>query len=112
MTLLVGLYALAYPLMAPWCGETRITGYLRTNFSPWTYDGTPVYTPEPIAAASWDVKMGSLAEVEGLGTFRVADRGHLGNGYPMPWLDIAVWTVAEAYALTGTRRVCFRPPAD
>ena len=99
------------PAEAPWCGKTRLTGYVRTEFSPWTFDGTSIYADEPIAAASWDVALGSLAEVEGLGVFRVADRGRLGNGTPTPWLDIAVWTRAEAYALTGYRNVCFRRPA-
>jgi hypothetical protein len=97
-------------LRAPWCGPSKITGYLRTD-GPYTYDGTPTYTKEPIVAASWDVKMGSLATIEGLGTFRVADRGMLGNGIPMPWVDVAVWHTSEAYALTGIRRVCFRPPS-
>jgi hypothetical protein len=99
------------PLEAPWCGPTRITGYVRTEFSSRTYDGTPIWTEEPIAAASWDVQLGSIAEIEDVGAFRVADRGHLGNGVPMPWVDVAVWTRAEAYALTGVRRVCFRRPA-
>jgi 3D (Asp-Asp-Asp) domain-containing protein len=98
------------PVRAPWCGQTRISGYVRTDFSGFTYDGTPITTPERIVAASWDVRMGSLADIQGLGTFRVADRGHLGNGVPMPWVDVAVWTRAEAYALTGIRRVCFRRP--
>jgi hypothetical protein len=95
---------------APWCGNTRITAYVRTEFSPWTYDGTSIYTDEPIVAASWDVRLGSIADIEGLGSFRVADRGHLGNGSPTPWVDIAVWHRSEAYALTGYRNVCFRPP--
>ena len=99
------------PTDAPWCGPTRITGYLRTDFSAATYDGTPIWVDERIAAASWDVALGSLAEVDGLGVYRVADRGHLGNGTPTPWLDIAVWTRSEAYELTGYRNVCFRRPA-
>lgn len=105
MTFLVGLYALA---LAPWCGDARITGYLRTD-GPYTYDGTPTWIDEPIAAASWDVQMGSLADIDGVGTFRIADRGMLGNGNPMPWVDVATWSRSEAYALTGVRRVCFRP---
>jgi hypothetical protein len=99
------------PSEAPWCGDAKITGYVRTEFSPWTYDGTSIYTDEPIVAASWDVKMGSIADIDGLGSYRVADRGSgLGRGIPLPWVDVATWTRAEAYALTGIRRVCFRPP--
>lgn len=111
---ILGLAALlsvaSAPSEAPWCGSVRLTAYIRTDFSPWTWDGTSIYTDEPIVAASWDVIMGSLADVEGLGTFRVADRGHLGNGIPMPWLDVAVWDRATAYSLTGVRRACFRKP--
>lgn len=99
------------PTEAPWCGDTKITGYVRTDGNAHTYDGTPIWTDEPIVAASWDVVMGSVVEIAEIGTFRVADRGRLGNGTPMPWIDIAVWTRAEAYALTGVRRVCFRRPA-
>jgi hypothetical protein len=114
MSFIVGLAALlsvaTSPAEAPWCGQTKITAYVRTEFSPFTYDGTNIYSNEPIVAASWDVVMGSLADIEGLGTFRVADRGMLGHGYPTPWLDIAVWDRATAYSLTGTRRACFRKP--
>lgn len=95
---------------ANWCGDAKTTGYLRTD-GPLTYDGTPTWTQEPIAAASWDVRMGSMVDVENIGTFRVADRGGgLGSGYPMPHIDIAVWTRSEAYALTGVRRICVRRP--
>ena len=97
---------------SPWCGDAKITGYVRTEFSLFTYDGTHIYTSEPIVAASWDVVMGSLATIEGLGTFRVADRGRLGNGTPMPWIDVAVWSRSEAYQLTGVRHVCFRKPVS
>jgi len=93
-----------------WCGDARVTGYLR-SIGPFTYDGTPTWTPEPLAAASWDVKMGSMVDVHEIGTFRVADRGGgLGNGSPYTHIDIAVWSRAEAYALTGIRRVCIRRP--
>lgn len=97
-------------IYAPWCGPSKITGYVRTEFSGSTYDGTPIWTEEKIVAASWDVRMGSIAEIQGLGTYRVADRGMLGDGNPMPWLDVAVWSRLEAYALTGVRQTCFRRP--
>lgn len=107
MTALLG----AALLLGAWCGDTRITGFVRSDYGPYTFDGTPIGTPEAIAAASWDVRMGSIADVPGLGSFRVADRGGgLGNGTPMPWLDIAVWSRAEAFQLTSVRRVCFRRP--
>lgn len=112
--LLAGMLALLGPADAPWCGDTRLTAYVRADYGPGakTYDGTSIFTPEPIAAASWDVALGSLASIEGLGVYRVADRGGgLGNGVPMPWVDVAVWSRSEALALTSVRRVCFRRPA-
>jgi hypothetical protein len=115
MTYVLGLAALVLtstssPFEVPWCGQVRLTGYVRTEFSPWTFDGTSIYTDEKIVAASWDVKLGSIADIEGLGSYRVADRGRLGSGSPTPWVDVAVWSRAEAYALTGFRQVCFRTP--
>jgi 3D (Asp-Asp-Asp) domain-containing protein len=68
-----------------------------------TYDGTSIWTDEPIAAASWNIPMGSYVEVEGVGTYRVADRGMLGSS---GWVDIAVYSHAEALALTDVRTVC------
>jgi hypothetical protein len=88
-----------------------VTAYVRSEYGPYTFDGTPIGTPEPIAAASQDVALGSLAEIPGLGVYRVADRGMLGSGEPMPWVDVAVWSRAEAFSLTSVRRVCFRRPA-
>lgn len=104
------LTSLLSPAEIPWCGPTRISGYVRTDGNAHTYDGTPIWTDEKIVAASWDVIIGSIAEIDGLGVYRVADRGMLGNGVPHPWLDIAVWQRSEAYALTGMRRACFRKP--
>jgi len=111
--LLAGVLALLSPAEVPWCGPTRLTAYVRTDYGPGatTYDGTSIVTSENIAAASWDVALGSLAEIPGLGVYRIADRGMLGSGEPMPWLDIATWSRQEAYALTSIRRVCFRRPA-
>jgi 3D (Asp-Asp-Asp) domain-containing protein len=88
------------------CYSGPVTGYVRSDHSPWTYDGTSIYTAEPIAAAGWNIPLDSRVEVAGVGTFRVADRGHLSHGH----VDIAVWTRAEALALTGTYRICVHPP--
>lgn len=100
-----------YRAMAPWCGQAHITGYVRSEGSAFTYDGTPVMNGEPVVAASWDVSMGSLVDIEGLGTFRVADRDMLGWGSPT-WIDVAVWTRSEALALTGERNVCIYRPQE
>lgn len=110
LLLLLATICLSTPAPAAaqgYCRTFRTTGYIRTEFSPWTFDGTSIYTDEPIAAASWDVPLGHYVEIADLGRFRVADRGHLGSN---AWLDIAVWSRAEAYALTGFRHACVLAP--
>ncbi|MGE4164219.1 MAG: hypothetical protein AB7G23_21055 [Vicinamibacterales bacterium] len=86
------------------CELYVITGYVRTApyHSDRTYDGTPILTPEPIVAASWNLPIDTVVQVAGLGRFRVADRGRLGTRH----IDVAVWSEAEAFALTGEREVC------
>lgn len=91
---------------ATYCRSARITGYVRSEYGPYTYDGTPTWV-EGIAAASWDIPIDSLVEVEGLGTYRIADRGMLGSD---AWIDVAVWDRATAYAITGRRTICVTPP--
>lgn len=97
------------PVAAERCAVMRTTGYVRTEFSPWTADGTSIYTDEPIVAASWDIPLGSYVVIPDLGVFRVADRGLLGSS---GWIDIAVWTRQEAYRLTGWRTVCVYLPGE
>lgn len=89
------------------CMAARITGYVRTDGDPYTYDGTSIYTEEAIAAASWNIPIDSMVEVEGYGAVRIADRGMLGS---TGWIDIAVWSRAEALSLTSYRTVCVTPP--
>ena len=87
------------------CFTARVTGYVRGEGSPWTYDGTSIWE-EGIAAAGWNIRLGSMVWVDGLGTFRVADRGMLGPDH----IDIAVYTRREAFAITGWRAACLTPP--
>jgi 3D (Asp-Asp-Asp) domain-containing protein len=94
---------------AAYCRQMKLTGYVRTDFSSRTYDGTSIYTREAIAAASWEIPINSIVHVKDVGSFRVADRGRLGSD---GWIDIAVWTRPEAYALTGTRTVCVQLPGE
>lgn len=96
-----------YPGDSRTCFEATVTGYIRTDpaMNPRTFDGTPITTPEPITAASSDIPLQAIVEVEGLGEFRVADRG---SGLRWRHVDIAVWSKAEALALTSTRLVCWR----
>jgi 3D (Asp-Asp-Asp) domain-containing protein len=107
MTALLGAALL---LVQGWCiDDATITAYVRTEYGPnaKTFDGTSIFADEPIAAASWNIPIDSVVEVEGLGSYRVADRGALGS---RGWVDIAVWSRSEAFALTSTRRICVTPP--
>lgn|SRR5262245_31357120 len=88
------------------CFEARITGYVKSAGNPTTYDGTSIWTEEPIVAASWSVPIGAIVVIDGLGIFRVADRGRLGPHH----FDIPVDTRAQAYALTGVRDACVFTP--
>lgn len=74
-----------------------MTGYSRHDFGWYTADGTYIYTDENIAAGSYNLAFGDYVEVEGLGTYRIADRGHLGRRH----IDIATWSREEAYEITG-----------
>jgi 3D (Asp-Asp-Asp) domain-containing protein len=89
------------------CRTMVTTGYVRTELGPYTYDGTPIWTSERVVAASWDIPLGHYVIVQDLGLYRVADRGRLGSD---GWVDVAVWTRAEAYQITGRRLVCVLSP--
>lgn len=102
-----GLDAPSEAAAAPSCYSAFVTGYVRSEYGPYTYDGTHIMTAEPIAAASWDLPINSMVSVEGLGTYRIADRGLLGSA---GWIDVAVWSRAEAYAITGNKVICVTPP--
>jgi len=91
------------------CYDAHVTGYVKSEFGPLTADGTPITTREPIVAASPDLPFDTRVEIDGLGTYRVADRGHLGSS---GWIDVAVDTRAQAYAATGTRHICVTPPGE
>ena len=91
---------------ASYCYRGFVTGYVRTEHSSHTFDGTHIATPEPIAAAGWDIPIDAVVEIADVGRFRVADRGRLANGQ----IDVAVWTRSEAYMLTGTRDICVYAP--
>jgi 3D (Asp-Asp-Asp) domain-containing protein len=101
------LLATALVVLSGYCFEGRVTGYVRSEYGPLTYDGTPIGTDEAIAAASWDIPIDSSVEIDGLGSYRIADRGMLGSS---GWVDVAVWSRPEAYAATGVRRMCVYPP--
>ena len=110
MPLLTSLLMTVATLAADgWCYESaRVTAYVRSESGPLTADGTPIWTDEPIAAASYDIPLQSIVRIRDLGEFRIADRGGgLGN---YAWIDVAVWTRAEAYALTSVREACISPP--
>jgi 3D (Asp-Asp-Asp) domain-containing protein len=92
------------------CRPMTTTAYDRYAFSPQTWDGTSVYNGEAFVAASWDIPIGAYVQIEGLGTFRVADRGMLGSG---GWIDIAMddtWS-AKQYG-HQIRVVCVLAPEE
>lgn len=75
------------------CSQTVITAYSVEQYPGTTTDGTR--TPGNagvIAAASYNYALGTFITVEGLGTYRVADRGHLGPNH----IDVLMATTREA----------------
>lgn len=87
-----------HPARQQICKRATITGYVRSDpyMNAHTYDGTSIFTDEAIAAASFDIPLGSYVTVVGVGTYRIADRGRLAPTH----IDIATWSRAEALALT------------
>jgi 3D (Asp-Asp-Asp) domain-containing protein len=85
------------------CGRFLVTGYASVEFPGRTADGTPTLGSEwTLLAAHPRIPFNTAVWIEGLGRFRVADRGHLG------WdqLDVLVRTRQEALALTGQYTAC------
>jgi 3D (Asp-Asp-Asp) domain-containing protein len=75
------------------CSTATITAYSVEQYPGTTADGTR--TPGNagvIAAASRNYALGSYVTVEGLGTYRIADRGHLGANH----IDVLMQTTREA----------------
>lgn len=82
-------------------GSLRITGYAVTDFPGRTFDGTStrtaIATGAHIAAASWNIPIGTLVRIAGLDfTYRIADRGALGS---TGWIDVLVKDRATAYQI-------------
>lgn len=106
LSLLLGLSLAVAPSVGraySYCTNFWVTGYVRGHGNNYTYDGTSVWSYEPIAAASWEVPIDAYVSVDGLGTYRIADRG---GGLYWRHIDILVDTVWEAYELTGSYYVC------
>jgi 3D (Asp-Asp-Asp) domain-containing protein len=87
------------------CSMATITAYSVEQYPGRTADGTP--TPGNagvIAAASYNYALGTIITVEGLGTYRVADRGHLGANH----VDVLMQTTREALQWgRQQRQVCW-----
>lgn len=91
------------PAEAQACQSFWVTGYASSQFPGRTADGTPTRGNEwSIAAAHPRIPFGTTVSLNGLGTFRIADRGMLGYDH----IDVLVYSPAEAYALTGTYTGC------
>jgi len=107
LSVVLGIFALLSVARSD-CEQFRITGYVAGEYPGLTADGSTTTLDalargELLAAAGYDVPMGSFLDVDGLGVYRVADRGQLGYRH----LDLLVATRSEAFALTGYRRVCW-----
>ncbi len=90
---ILGIVALSVQVAQAGCSNATITAYSVEQYPGTTTDGTP--TPGNagvIAAASYNYPLGAYITVEGLGTYRVADRGHLGSNH----VDILVQSTREA----------------
>ena len=89
------------------CPMYTVTAYSAEQYPGRTADGTSTWeairTGEAIAAGSWNLPLGTTVEVEKIGTYRIADRGHLESSH----VDILTATTAEALQIGRQyRRVC------
>jgi 3D (Asp-Asp-Asp) domain-containing protein len=74
------------------CQTATVTAYSQQQ-----YPGTGADTTYPVvgvtAAASTNIPLGTLVTVQGVGTYRITDRGQLGS---TGWIDIFMATTREA----------------
>jgi hypothetical protein len=92
------------------CYLARVTAYVKSEYGPYTADGTPIWTSEPIAASAPDLPFGTIVEIAGCRhVSRWPIAGMLGAAGQ---IDVAVSTrPTQAYShhgLCGT--VCVTPP--
>lgn len=75
------------------CSVVLVTAYASDDYPGNTADGTPTRGNEGrIAAGGDNYTMGSYVTVAGLGTYRIADRGHLAASQ----IDVLMVTHAQA----------------
>lgn len=75
------------------CMMYTITAYSVEDFPGFTADGTPtIGNAGRIAAASYDLPLGTYVSIDGLGVYRIADRGMLGHRH----IDVLMATTREA----------------
>lgn len=86
------------------CQVVTVTAYASQDYPGRTADGTRTIGNEgSIAAGGSNYPMGSYVSVEGLGVYRIADRGHLAASQ----IDVLMTTHAEAMQWGNRqRRVC------
>ena len=89
------------------CRMSPITFYSSEQYPGRTADGTSTVGAlargDWIAAGGSSFRLGDVVDVDGIGQYRIADRGHLSADQ----VDILVWTTAEAIQLGRQyRRVC------
>lgn len=90
--------------LAQSCQLAVVTAYASADYPGTTADGTPTRGNEgAIAAGGSNYTMGSYVSVEGLGSYRIADRGRLAANQ----IDVLMVSHAEAMQWgRQQRRVC------
>jgi 3D (Asp-Asp-Asp) domain-containing protein len=86
------------------CERYTITAYSVEMFPGTTYDGTPTRGNAGwIAAGSWNLPIGTVVSIDGVGVYTIRDRGNLGSRH----IDILTQTTREALNFgRQTRTVC------
>lgn len=110
IVLVASASAEGYGLNAGTCRQVAVTGYIRTEHSQYTADGTSVHSEaardgELAAAPVAFLTMHSLVWIEGAGVRRIADR--TAGWVDWPLIDVMVETHEQARWLNGIRWVCF-----
>lgn len=109
LVLLIGLLALGLTASTVGaqanCAVATVSAYSVEQYPGQTADGTPTQgNAGVIAAGGSNYALGSYVWVEGLGTYRIADRGHLAASQ----VDVLMQTIYEARQHGVPRRLVCR----
>lgn len=79
------------------------SGYVRGHHSDHTADGTNIWNGEHLVATGPEYPFRTVLWIDGLGYYRVADRG---SGVGVGHIDVLVDSEREAFAITSRRLAC------